>query len=140
MKITIGSDHKGFELKSKIIKHFSNISWNDVGTSSDQRTDYPVFAKKVCSDILSQNADLGILVCGSGVGMSIAANRFKKIYAALCWNKDVARFARQDDNANVLILPSEFVDDDLAFLIIESWLNSEFKGNEYAKRLELIDE
>ncbi len=139
MKITIGSDHRGFELKLKIIKKFTDIEWLDVGTDSQDRTDYPIFAKKVCNNILDGKTGLGILICGSGVGMSIAANRFENIYAALCWDERVAESAKADDNANVLVLPSDFVSDDQAFSIIKTWLSTEFKEGDYQKRLGIID-
>lgn len=139
MMITIGSDHRGYELKSEIIKHFSDLQWLDVGTDSKDRVDYPFFAKKVCRNILNGKSSLGILICGSGVGMSIAANRFKEIYAALCWNEDVAKSAKADDNANILVLPADFVLAKDAFAIIKAWLYTEFKGDIYQKRLELID-
>jgi ribose 5-phosphate isomerase B len=140
MKISIGADHRGFALKTNIIEHFEEHEWLDVGTYSDQRTDHPIFAKRVCQDILSGEAEAGILICASGVGISIAANRFKNIYAALCWNAEVARLAKEDDNANVLVLPAFFVSPDLAFSTIDVWLKAEFKGGIYQRRLEMIDE
>lgn len=139
VKISIGSDHRGFELKKYIIENFRNIDWLDVGTDSNQRVDYPFFAKKVVNNILNNSVEFGILICGSGVGMSIAANRHRKIYAALSWNKDVARISKQDDKANVLVLPSDFVSLDVAHEIVEAWLNAEFKGERYQDRLNMID-
>ncbi|MBD3231423.1 ribose 5-phosphate isomerase B [Candidatus Dependentiae bacterium] len=139
MMITIGSDHRGYELKSAIIKKFEDIEWIDVGTTSKDRVDYPIFAKKVCENILNTKIKLGILICGSGVGISMAANRFNKIYAALCWNKDVAKVARSDDKANVLVLPADFISIEEAFAIIKTWLYTEFQGGRYRKRLEQID-
>jgi RpiB/LacA/LacB family sugar-phosphate isomerase len=140
MKITIGSDHRGFGLKEIIKKHFSDTEWVDVGTTdSEQRVDYPVFAKSVCKNVLEKTADLGILICGSGVGMSIAANRFPKIYAALCWNTEVACAAKNHDSANVLILPADFVANDEAVEIVQTWLKSEFLGDRYLDRLKIID-
>ena len=140
MKITIGSDHRGYDLKAAIIANFGHYQWLDVGTDSKERTDYPIFAKKVCENILDKTAEFGILICGTGIGMSVAANRFRGIYAALCWNEPIARLARSDDMANVLVIPSAFVSDELAFAIIKAWLYTEFKGGTYQKRLELIDE
>ncbi|MFA6263907.1 MAG: ribose 5-phosphate isomerase B [Candidatus Babeliales bacterium] len=140
MKISIGADHRGYALKTNIIEHGEEHEWLDVGTYSEQRTDYPIFARRVCEDILSDNAMCGIVLCGSGVGASIAANRFKGIYAALCWNVDIARSAKEDDNANVLVLPADFVNAELAISIIDVWLKSEFKGGMYQRRLEMIDE
>lgn len=139
MKISIGSDHRGFELKSKIIKNFRNVEWLDVGTDSKEKTDYPIYAKKVCKNVLSAEVERGILICGSGVGVSIAANRHPKIYAALCWNVDVVTVATQHDMANVLVLPADYLDNKSAYQIINVWLHTEFKGGRYQKRLEMID-
>jgi ribose 5-phosphate isomerase B len=140
MKISIGADHRGFALKTNIIEHFDEHEWLDVGTYSDQRTDYPLFARRVCQDIVSQVADCGILICATGVGMAIAANRFKNIYAALCWNVDIARLAKQHDGTNVLVLPSDFISAEQAFAMIDVWLTAEFKEGVYQRRLEIIDE
>lgn len=140
MKISIGADHRGYELKRAIIEHFRQYQFLDVGTFSLERTDYPLFAKKVCADILAGNASLGILICGSGIGMSIAANRYKKIYAALCWAPEVAHYAKKHDGANVLVLPADFVDTELALNIISSWLETGFEGGRYERRLCMLDE
>ncbi len=139
MKISIGSDHRGLELKTRIIKNLRNVSWLDVGTATKERTDYPIFAKKVCKDILSGESERGVLICGSGIGMSIAANRFPNIYAALCWNVEVATAATQDDKANVLVLPADFLDAKSAYQILNVWLHTDFKGGRNQKRLEMID-
>ncbi|MBD3273502.1 ribose 5-phosphate isomerase B [Candidatus Dependentiae bacterium] len=139
MKISIGSDHRGFDLKNKIIKNFRNIKWFDFGTNSKERTDYPIYAKKVCKSILSQESEKGILICGSGIGMAITANRFSNIYAALCWNEEVVKVARQDDKANILVIPSDFLQDKEVYQMINVWLHTEFKGGHYQKRLEMID-
>ena len=140
MKISIGADHRGFALKTRIVDHFDEHEWLDVGCYAPQRTDYPLFAKRVCQDVLDGTADRGVLLCGSGVGMSVAANRHPKIYAALCWNAEIARMAREDDGTNVLVLPADFVDVETAFNMLDIWLTAEFKGGLYQRRLEMIDE
>lgn len=140
MKISIGSDHRGFELKKNIIKKFINVDWLDVGTNSKLRVDYPVFAKKVVNNILNNSVEFGILICSSGIGMSIAANRYQRIYAALCWNKDIAKASKRDDRANILVLPADFVSLDIAYEIIRVWFSSKFKGGRYEKRLDMIDQ
>ena len=146
MKIIIGSDHRGYHLKEVIKKHFNDYGWHDVGTDDeDKRVDYPVFAKAACEEVLEGVATKAILICGSGVGMSIAANRFKKVYAALCWSPDVARAAKENDNANALVLPADFISDDLAVETVEAWLNASFKDGLHhdaihQKRLDMIDE
>ena len=140
MKISIGSDHKGYRLKELLKAHFTDHEWSDVGTLDDkERVDYPIFAKKVSEDVLAKKVERGVLLCGSGIGMSIAANRFSGIFAALCWNAEVARVAREDDLANVLVLPAYFIDDKLAIKIVDVWLSAGFKGGRYQKRLEMID-
>lgn len=139
MKISIGSDHRGFELKTRIIKNLRNVSWLDVGTTTKERTDYPIFAKKVCKNVLDAEVERGILICSSGIGMSIAANRFPGIYAALCWNVEIATSATQDDNANILVLPADFLEVKSAYRIINVWLHTDFKGGRYQKRLKMID-
>jgi ribose 5-phosphate isomerase B len=138
VKITIGSDHRGYALK-EAIKNSFDYNWIDVGADSDQRVDYPDFAHKVSKLVLAGEVESGILICGSGVGMSIAANRHKGIYAALCWSPEVSRVAREHDNANILVLASDFVLDDLAREIVRSWLQAEFLGGRYQERLDMID-
>lgn len=139
MKIIIGSDHRGYELKNKIINKFREISWHDIGVNNIERTDYPVYAKKLCQKIVQKEFSLGILICGSGIGMSIVANRFKGIYAGLCWNKEVAKLGKADDNINVLVLPADLVTDLESFDIINAWLETKFKGDVYQNRIDLID-
>ena len=139
MKISIGADHRGFDVKQRIIEHFTDIDWLDVGTFDDQRTHYPLFAQRVCKHILQGDADVGILICGSGIGAAMAANRHKKIYAANCWNETVARVAKEHDGANVLVLPSDFISNGEAFAIIKAWLSVTFKGGVYAERLAMVD-
>lgn len=140
MRISIGADHRGFALKKIIINYFKDYQWIDVGTNSQDRTDYPLFAQKVCHDVLDGRADCGIVICGSGVGVSISANRFKGIYAALCWDPEVAKHAREYDGANVLALPANFVEPELAIDIVNAWTGAKFKGGIYQKRLDMIEE
>ncbi|MCK4651011.1 ribose 5-phosphate isomerase B [Candidatus Babeliales bacterium] len=140
MKITIGSDHRGYDLKEKIKNNFIKIEWIDVGINSKTRVDYPIFSKKVCKNILDGIVDQGILICGSGIGMSISANRFRGIYAALCWNAKVAAAAKEHDKANILVLSSDFVSQNDTFEIVKSWIESKFQGGQHLDRLKLIDE
>lgn len=139
MKIIIGSDHRGYLLKEAIKREFSEIEWIDVGTDNgDERVDYPVITQRACRLLLDGQAERGILICGSGVGVSMAANRFSGIYAALCWSPDVASVAREHDCANVLALSSDFVSEALSFEIVQAWLRAEFLGGRYQKRLEML--
>ncbi|MDR3550624.1 MAG: RpiB/LacA/LacB family sugar-phosphate isomerase [Candidatus Babeliales bacterium] len=143
MKIAIGADHRGYELKEALKKHtkFNNqlIQWIDCGAPDAQRSDYPVFTAAVCLQLQQGNAQRGILICSTGVGMSIAANRYKNIYAALVWNETIARSARQEDNANVLVFAADFTTIDQAVSMIAAWLDAEFKGGRYQERLDMID-
>ena len=140
MILAIGSDHRGFDLKTHLIQVFHEHQWLDVGAFDAQRTDFPKFAFGVCQELMGGSAERGILICGSGVGMSIAANRVRGIYAALCWNVDVARLACAHDGANVLVLPSDFVSPEQAVEMIKAWLGATFLGGRYQDRLESIDQ
>lgn len=143
MKIAIGTDHRGYELKNKLVvqQQFGDIAveWIDMGTYGPERTDYPLFAHKVCREVLSGHAKYGVLLCGSGVGMSIAANRFRGIYAALVWNEAIAQQCKRDDNANVLVLPANCIAFEQACSMIKIWLTTQFIGNEYQQRILMID-
>lgn len=140
MKIAIGSDHRGYQLKSYLMQIFSEYIWLDEGSFDEQRTDYPAYAFKVCGVMQAGSVDHGILICGSGIGMAIAANRVRGIYAALCWNEAVAKVARAHDGANVLVLPADFITLEQAAAITKVWLNTTFLGGRYQERLTLIDQ
>lgn len=139
MNIVIGADHRGFVLKEQIKSILTEHDWYDVGTSDTKRTDYPIYANRVCDYMLQGKAEHGILLCGSGIGMAIAANRFKGIYAALCWNEEIARVAREDDGSNLLVLPSDFLSKDDAVRLVRVWLGALFKRGRYQDRLDMID-
>lgn len=139
MRISIGADHRGFDLKRLLIAHYQTHTWFDVGTDTIERCDYPIYAKRVCQMVLDGQVERGILICGSGIGMSIAANRYKKIYAALCFSADGARRAKQHDGANVLVLPANVVTLDEACEIIDAWCEESFLGGRYQARLDLLD-
>ncbi len=142
MKIAIGADHHGFAGKEFIKENLSikDIEWLDVGTFDEERTDYPIFAQKVCKTMQEGQADRGILLCATGIGMSIAANRFKKIYAGLAWNEEIARLSREDDNANVLVLPSDYVSNELMVAMVHAWLAASFNEGRYEQRIAMIDQ
>lgn len=143
LKIAIGADHRGVDHKLVIQKGVSlelqKIEWIDVGTHTKERTDYPLFAHEVVTLMQSGKADLGILLCGSGNGMVIAANRFKGIYAALVWNEVIAARAREEDKANILSLPTDFVSPEESVQLVITWLNAQFLNDRYQKRIEMID-
>jgi ribose 5-phosphate isomerase B len=115
------------------------FTWIDVGADSDTRSDYPIFAIRVVKYIQEKNADHGILLCGTGIGMAIAANRFEGIYAGLAWNEEIASRAKEDDNVNVLVLPSDYIDNKKSRAMIIAWLGAEFKCVRYAERIAMID-
>lgn len=141
MKIFIGSDHRGFDLKAAIQKAMPEYSWEDVGCHSIDRTDYPIYAAAVCEKVsAAKEAGRGVLLCSSGVGMSIAANRHKGVYAALCWNEVIAASARADDNANILVLPASVLNAQEATTLVRVFLTTPFKEDPvYAHRLCMID-
>lgn len=138
--IAIASDHAGFELKEVLKKELGFLGYEvlDLGTCSKESVDYPDFGYKLAEKIASGDCEFGIAICGSGVGISIAANRNKKIRAALCHNKELAGLARQHNNANVLVLGARFVDEQTAKDCLREFLNTPFEGGRHAKRVEKL--
>lgn len=139
MKIAVAADHGGFELKNKIIEHFKHLDMLDLGTYSADSVDYPDYAKKMVKAILSNQADLGILICGTGVGISIAANRYHGIRAALIYNNEVAKLAKQHNNANILVFGGRTMKEDDVIADIETFLAESFEGGRHQKRLDKIE-
>ena len=139
--ITIACDHAGYELKNALKKEIINmgIKLLDCGTNSNQSVDYPDFAKLAVNNILEKKSDLAILICGSGIGMSITANRFKGIRAALCKNANEAKLARQHNNANILTLPGRQIDVDEAKNCFKIFINTPFDGGRHRRRVDKID-
>lgn len=145
MKIYLGSDHNGFDMKAQIADHLKRSGYEviDEGDKQlDPNDDFPQFAGRVVSAILADGADsCGILICGSGQGMCIAANRFKGIRASLCWDLEEARASRNDDNANVLCLSSRYTKPADAIAIVQAWLNTPFAGaSRFKRRIQQLDE
>ena len=141
MKLYIGSDHGGFELKEKVKKHFSGIDWIDQGSFNDESVDYPDIASKLCSNLLSNNSMInptGILICGSGQGMAMKANKFIGIRAALVWNEESTKLSREHNNANILCLGGRLIHHDLAIRCIEIFLNTPFAGGRHELRVKKI--
>ena len=139
--IALGSDHGGFRLKEEIKVFFDekDIKYKDFGTYNEERTDYPIYAEKVAKSIQKKECSEGILICKSGAGMTIAANKFKGIRATIGFNKEVTTASKADDDINVLVLPSEYMNISLAVPIIRMWLATEFKGGRYEDRLQMIE-
>ena len=140
MKIAIGCDHGGYELKNKIIALLEKEGYfvEDCGTFSTESVDYPDIAKVVCEKVTEEIADKGILVCGTGIGMSIAANKIKGIRCAHCTDTSSAAMAREHNNANVLALGERITGDELAFCIVKTYLSTEFAGGRHQIRVEKI--
>jgi len=138
--ILIASDHAGFVLKEKIKPYLEKLGLKvkDLGTYSKERCDYPEFAAKLAKEISRGRQKRGILICGSGIGVSIVANRFKGVRAALCYNPKAAGLSRQHNDSNVLVLGSRFASPGLKKKIIQIWLNTKFVGGRHRKRLNLI--
>lgn len=139
MILAIGSDHRGFDLKAYLMEALPEHEWIDVGAYDIERSDFPKFALTVCQELMEGRAERGILICASGIGMSIAANRVRGIYAALCWTEETARLACEHDGANILVLPSNFLSHEEAKLMVVAWLKATFLGGRYQERLESID-
>lgn len=138
-KIIIGSDHGGYRLKNEIIAHLQSCGYeiSDKGCYSEASCDYPVIAKSVSEAVLDENTR-GILVCGTGIGMSIAANRYKGIRASLCSDTYSAKMTRAHNNSNILCLGERVIGVGLAFDIVDIWLNTEFEGGRHLRRIEMI--
>ena len=146
MVIYIGADHNGFALKYKLTDYLKRAGYTVIDEGDDHLDpddDFPIFAGKVVSALLSSDDPdpRGILLCGSGQGMCIAANRHKGIRAALCWDRQSARESRNDDNSNILCLPSRILEEKEADIIVESWLNTDFaNAPRFVRRLNEIDQ
>lgn len=137
MKIALGSDHAGLPLKNEIIKHLKGkeIEIEDFGTYTEESCDYPDYAQKVAENVVAKKFDFGILVCGTGIGISIAANKVKGVRAALCSDTFSAHACREHNNANILALGQRVVGVGLALDIVDSFLNAEFQGGRHEKRI-----
>ena len=140
--IALGSDHGGYKLKEEIKKYLdeNDILYKDFGTYSDERTDYPIYAKEVAKAIQNKECELGILVCGTGFGMTIVANKFKGIRCASCWNEEVAKLLKAHNNANIIALPGRFINISQAVVILRAWLGGEFLEGRHTDRLQMIEE
>lgn len=139
LKISIGSDHAGFEYKKKIIKSLaSEHKVNDEGCFSADSVDYPDYAHAVANAVSANNADIGILICGSGNGVAMTANKHEKVRAALCWKVELAKLARSHNDANVLCIPARFISINLAKKMVEAFIDEKFEGGRHAKRVNKI--
>ena len=138
----IASDHAGFEMKGKVINHLKKkkIEFVDLGTNSAESCDFPVYAKKLVNEVVKSESNVGILICGSGIGMSICANRNPKIRAALCKDVATAELARQHNDANVLVIAGRTTSVITSNRMVDKFLSTAHLGGKYAKRMKMIDE
>jgi ribose 5-phosphate isomerase B len=140
--IPIGSDHAGFPLKQRLVAELRALGYEplDLGTNSAESVDYPDYAHEVAVRVEHQEARRGVLLCGTGLGMSYAANRHSGVRAAVAWSPDVARLSREHNDANVLILPARFVSEPAGVEILRTWLETEFAGGRHSRRVAKIDQ
>jgi len=141
-RIALASDHAGYEEKEKVKTTLEaiGIEYDDLGTHSTESVDYPDYARKVAEGVSRGEYEQGLLVCGSGTGMAIAANKVKGVRAAVAWNEDIARLARQHNDANVLALPARFASEAETANIVKAWFAADFEGGRHEKRVKKISE
>ncbi len=141
IKIAIGADHAGFELKQHLLKFFNDkdIIFNDKGCFSIDRVDYPDFGHAVANAVLNNEVIFGILLCGSGNGINMTANKHKGIRAALCWNEEITKLARQHNDANILVLPARYISVEEAQKCVTIFLSEQFEAGRHKDRIEKID-
>jgi len=139
-KIAIGSDHAGYQLKEKVKEYLykKDIEFKDFGPFSEDRADYPDFAHPVATSIENKECSLGILICGSGNGINMTANKHQEIRSALCWQEDIAEMARLHNNANIIALPARYISEEIALKCVEIFLNTEFEGGRHEGRVNKI--
>ncbi|MAR43216.1 MAG: ribose 5-phosphate isomerase B [Flavobacteriaceae bacterium] len=137
MTISIGNDHAGVELKNHIVKYLNSRGFTiiDKGTNTDKSVDYPDFIHPVSKEIEEEKSNIGIIICGSGNGAAMTANKRKTIRAALCWNNEITKLARQHNDANILSIPSRFISKDEAIKIVETFINTDFEGGRHQRRI-----
>jgi ribose 5-phosphate isomerase B len=140
MKIGIGADHAGFVFKTAIIKYLEKkgLEIHDFGTESLSSVDYPDYIHPLCIAIEKKKCDMGIIICGSGNGVAITANKHQSIRAALCWENEIAALARMHNDANIIALPARFITLELAETMIETFLNTVFEGGRHQNRVNKI--
>lgn len=140
MKIIIASDHAGFELKERIKKQFSGeYEFEDLGTHSEESVDYPDFAHPLAEKVAQNPDQFGVLICGTGNGMVMTANKHANVRAGLCWSPEIAALARQHNNANVLVMPARFIPAETAFAIFETFFHTDFEGGRHERRVGKIN-
>lgn len=140
MKIYIGSDHAGVDMKEIVKQHFAGqFEFVDAGTFTNDSVDYPDFAHQVAENVLKDEQGRGILICGTGNGMAITANKHAGIRAALCWAPEIAALAKQHNNANIIVLPARFISVQAAIDTLNAYFNAEFEGGRHQRRIDKIN-
>ena len=139
--IPIACDHAGYELKKQVVKHLLDKGFEvkDFGTDSSESVDYPDFAHQVAENVLKDEQGRGILICGTGNGMAITANKHAGIRAALCWSPEIAALAKQHNNANIIVLPARFISPQLAMDTLDAYFKAEFEGGRHQRRIDKIN-
>ena len=142
MRISIGSDHRGINIKSKLVAALKDGGHqvDDVGTFDEQVVDYPDFAREVCEAVTQKRADRGILICGTGIGMAIAANKYAGVRAANCYDEVMAEMCRRHNNVNVLCLPGDLIGDRPIDDLVRIWLATDFDAGRHLRRIEKIED
>lgn len=140
-RIPIASDHAGFEMKERLRASLAELGFDveDIGTHSTASTDYADFAHPLAQEVANGNAQRGVLLCGTGLGMSYVANRYPGVRAAVAWTPEIATLARKHNDANVLVLPARFLSDEDALAILNAWLTTDFEGGRHTRRVEKIE-
>lgn len=141
-RIPIASDHAGFELKERLREALAEMGYEvtDIGTHGTASTDYPDYAHPLAQQVSEGQVSRGVLMCGTGLGMSYVANRYPGVRAAVAWTPEIAALARQHNDANVLVLPARFVSQDDALAILRAWLETPFEGGRHERRVEKIEQ
>ena len=140
-KIAVASDHGGFALKETIKTHLIEKGYevSDLGTHSEESVDYPVYGKACAEAVASGEAELGVVCCGTGIGISIAANKVKGIRCGLCTSVEMAHLTKQHNNANMIALGGRTTEPELAIAIVDEWLDTEFEGGRHQRRIDMLD-
>jgi ribose 5-phosphate isomerase B len=140
-RILIASDHAGFELKEKLERALGELGYDvqDLGTNSAESTDYADYAHPLAKRVSEGDVQRGVLLCGTGLGMSYTANRYPHVRAAVAWNPEIAKLAREHNDANVLVVPARFVNEALGVEILKTWLDTPFEGGRHARRVDKIE-
>lgn len=142
MLIAIASDHGGFELKEKVKEHLRerNVKFVDLGTNSTESADYPVYGKACAEAVASGKAERGIVICGTGIGISMAANKVKGIRCGLCTSVEMAELTRKHNNANMLAMGGRILETETAFAIVDAFIDTQFEGGRHKRRTDMLDE